>query len=90
MKKLSESADVVIEPFRPGVMEGLSLGPKDLMATNEKLIYARMTGYGQSGSLAKRAGHDINYLAIAGILSKLGPKDTPSPPINILGDFAGL
>ncbi|CAG2173878.1 unnamed protein product [Oppiella nova] len=89
MKKLSESADVVIEPFRPGVMEALSLGPKDLMATNEKLIYARMTGYGQSGSLAKRAGHDINYLAIAGILSKLGPKDTPSPPINILGDFAG-
>ncbi|CAG2105817.1 unnamed protein product [Medioppia subpectinata] len=89
VKRLSVGADVVIEPFRPGVMESLSLGPKDLMAINDRLIYARLTGYGQSGPLARAAGHDINYLAISGILSRLGTTDTPSPPINIIGDFAG-
>jgi len=70
-------------------MEKLSLGPNQLMQTNQKLIYARLTGYGQSGPLAQKAGHDINYLAISGILSKLGTADRPNPPINILGDFAG-
>lgn len=86
---MCNSADVLIEPFRPGVMEKLDLGPKVLMENNQKLIYARLTGYGQSGHLAQRAGHDINYLAISGILSKLGTNKTPLPPINILGDFAG-
>ena len=89
-RKLSDSADVLIEPFRPGVMEKLGLGPNQLMASNQRLIYVRLTGYGQTGPLAKSAGHDINYLAISGILSKLGTKEMPSPPINILGSFAGL
>ncbi|XP_054159105.1 alpha-methylacyl-CoA racemase-like [Oppia nitens] len=88
-RRLTQTADVVIEPFRPGVMENLGLGPKDLMTNNEKLIYARLTGYGQTGPMAKRAGHDINYLALSGILSILGTAKTPSPPINLLGDFAG-
>ena len=89
-RRLSDSADVLLEPFRPGVMERLGLGPNQLMASNQRLIYARLTGYGQSGPLAKRAGHDINYLAISGILSKLGTESRPNPPLNIVGDFAGL
>ena len=89
-RKLSDSSDVVIEPFRPGVMEKLGLGPNDLMASNQRLIYARLIGYGQTGPLADRAGHDINYLAVSGILSKLGPKEVSSPPMNIVGDFAGV
>lgn len=90
VQKLCRSADVLIEPFRPGVMERLGLGPKELLAANPRLIYARLTGYGQAGPLAHRAGHDINYLAISGILSRLGWRgDKPSPPINLLADFAG-
>lgn len=69
MKKLCLNADVLIEGYRPGVMEKIGLGPEVLLRLNSKLIYARLTGFGQSGSLAHRAGHDINYLATSGVLS---------------------
>ncbi|RVX43460.1 alpha-methylacyl-CoA racemase [Nonomuraea polychroma] len=89
-KELARHADVVIEVFRPGVAERLGIGPADLHAVNERLIYGRMTGWGQDGPLAPSAGHDIDYIAISGILSMLGRAgDKPTPPINILGDFAG-
>ncbi|NRQ38707.1 CoA transferase [Nonomuraea sp. NN258] len=89
-KDLARAADVVIEVFRPGVAERLGIGPADLHAVNERLIYGRMTGWGQDGPLAHTAGHDIDYIAISGILSMLGREgDKPTPPINILGDFAG-
>ncbi|MGN9845566.1 CaiB/BaiF CoA transferase family protein [Nonomuraea sp. H19] len=89
-KELARHADVVIEVFRPGVAERLGIGPDDLLAVNERLVYGRMTGWGQDGPLAPRAGHDIDYIAISGILSMLGRAgDKPTPPINILGDFAG-
>lgn len=83
-------ADVIIEGNRPGVMERLGLGPEPLITANPRLIYARMTGYGQQGPLAKTAGHDINYLAQVGALDVLGD-DTgpPRPPLNLLGDFGG-
>lgn len=74
LRKLCKQSDVIMEPFRPGVMETLGLGPKDLLKDNPKLIYARLSGYGQTGDLSKRAGHDINYVAISGILSILGKK----------------
>lgn len=89
-KELARSADVVIEVFRPGVAERLGIGPDDLHAVNPRLVYGRMTGWGQDGPLAPTAGHDIDYIAISGILSMLGREgDKPTPPINILGDFAG-
>ena len=89
-KDLTRGADVVIEVFRPGVAERLGIGPADLHAVNERLIYGRMTGWGQDGPLAPTAGHDIDYIAISGVLSMLGREgDKPTPPINILGDFAG-
>ncbi len=89
-KKLAAGADVVIEVFRPGVAERLGIGPADLHAVNERLVYGRMTGWGQEGPLAPRAGHDIDYIAISGALSLLGREGgKPTPPINILGDFAG-
>ena len=69
VKDLCANADILIEPYRPGVMEKLGLGPEPLMSINPRLIYARLTGFGQSGSLAQRAGHDINYLATSGVLS---------------------
>ncbi|XP_013415868.1 alpha-methylacyl-CoA racemase isoform X2 [Lingula anatina] len=90
VRKLCKSADVLIEPFRAGVMEKLGLGPKILLADNPSLVYARLTGFGQSGPYAQMAGHDINYLAVAGVLSTLGRKDqNPTPPVNILADMAG-
>ncbi|XP_045216653.1 alpha-methylacyl-CoA racemase-like [Mercenaria mercenaria] len=90
VRKLCSKADVVIEPFRKGVMEKLGLGPEKLMADNPGLIYARLTGFGQKGPLAAKAGHDINYIAISGVLSQLGRKhENPYPPINLLADFAG-
>lgn len=90
IRKLSKSADVLIEPYRPGVMENLSLGPDALLRENPRLIYARLSGYGQTGPLAKRAGHDINYVALSGILSMLGRHgEPPQAPINIIADFAG-
>ncbi|KAF9426406.1 hypothetical protein BGZ76_002783 [Entomortierella beljakovae] len=90
LMRLCEKSDVIIEPFRPGVMEKLGLGPDVLLKRNPKLIYARMTGFGQEGQYAKMAGHDINYLAISGVLSTLGRHDeNPAFPINLLADFAG-
>ncbi|MET8160770.1 CaiB/BaiF CoA-transferase family protein [Sphaerisporangium sp. NPDC005289] len=89
-KRMAATADVVIDVFRPGVAERLGIGPADLHAVNERLVYGRMTGWGQDGPLAPTAGHDIGYIAIAGALSMLGREgDKPTPPINILGDFAG-
>jgi alpha-methylacyl-CoA racemase len=89
-KRLAAQADVVIEVFRPGVAERLGIGPDDLHAVNPRLVYGRLTGWGQDGPLAGRAGHDIDYIAISGVLSMLGRAgEKPTPPINILGDFAG-
>ena len=90
IKKLVESADVLIEGFRPGVMEKNNLGPDELLNKNSKLIFGRMTGWGQSGPLANAAGHDINYIALSGVLGAIGKKDTPPPPpLNLIGDFGG-
>ena len=92
LRRLARGADVLIEPFRPGVMERLGLGPDVLCADNPRLVYARMTGFGQGGQPATRdaAGHDINYLAVSGVLSALRKQgETPHPPVNLLGDFAG-
>ncbi len=82
-------ADILIEGFRPGVMERLGLGPDIALARNPRLIYGRMTGWGQMGPLAQRAGHDINYIALAGALAMIGPADHPTPPLNLVGDFGG-
>jgi alpha-methylacyl-CoA racemase len=83
-------ADVFIEGFRPGVAERLGLGPEQLLAVRPNLVYARLTGYGQSGTLAREAGHDLNYVAQSGALSALGRHgEAPHPPINLLGDYAG-
>lgn len=87
-RRLAAEADIVFESFRPGAMERLGLGPDDLRATNPGLIYVRLTGYGQTGPYAKRAGHDINYLATSGALSVIG-RGEPAPPLALLGDFAG-
>ncbi|MFO0155266.1 MAG: CaiB/BaiF CoA transferase family protein [Alphaproteobacteria bacterium] len=82
--------DVLIEGFRPGVMERLGLGPTELQARNPKLIYGRMTGWGQDGPLALRAGHDINYIALTGALHAMGRPDAPpAPPLNLIGDYGG-
>jgi alpha-methylacyl-CoA racemase len=83
-------ADALIEGFRPGVMERLGLGPQAALARNPKLVYGRMTGWGQSGPLAARAGHDINYIALAGVLHAFGRSgQAPVPPLNLVGDFGG-
>jgi alpha-methylacyl-CoA racemase len=88
--KLIEKADVLIEGFRPGVMERLGLGPEPALARNPKLIYGRMTGWGQTGPLAQAAGHDINYISITGALHAMGKADRPpAPPLNLVGDFGG-
>ena len=88
--RLVEKADVLLEPYRPGVMERLGLGPDVACARNPRLVYARLTGFGQDGPYADMAGHDINYIAISGALSLLGRKgEKPLAPINLLGDFAG-
>jgi alpha-methylacyl-CoA racemase len=87
---LCQSADGLIEGFRPGVMERLGLGPDTLLGDNPKLVYGRMTGWGQDGPLAHKAGHDINFIAISGTLGALGRAgDKPTPPINLVGDFGG-
>ena len=89
-RRLSSTADVLIEPFRPGVMEKLGLGPDVLLNENKRLIYARVSGYGQDGFLSKKAGHDINYLSISGLLSMFGrANQKPHAPINLAADFAG-
>ena len=88
--KLVQSADVLLEGFRPGVMEKLSLGPDECRERNTALIYGRMTGWGQQGPLSKTAGHDINYLAITGALHAIGSKEGPPvPPLNLVADYAG-
>jgi alpha-methylacyl-CoA racemase len=85
-----EKADVLIEGFRPGVMERLGLGPDTALARNPRLVYGRMTGWGQDGPLAQAPGHDINYIALAGALDAVGEADGPPvPPLNLLGDFGG-
>jgi len=82
-------ADAVIEGFRPGVMERLGLGPEVCLARNPKLVYGRVTGWGQSGPLSQTAGHDINYVALSGVLHAIGGAERPAPPLNLVGDFAG-
>jgi alpha-methylacyl-CoA racemase len=90
VRKLCASADALIEGFRPGVMERLGLGPDVLLADNPKLVYGRMTGWGQDGPYAAMAGHDINYIALSGALHAIGRKDErPVPPLNLVGDFGG-
>ncbi|XP_022701959.1 alpha-methylacyl-CoA racemase-like isoform X2 [Varroa jacobsoni] len=90
LKKLADRSDVLIDPYRPGVLEGMGLGPIELFKTNPGLVVARITGYGQDGPLSKVAGHDINYVATSGVLSMLGKsKAPPFPPVNLLADFAG-
>lgn len=88
--RLVERADVLIEGFRPGVAERLGVGPKECLDRNPRLVYGRMTGWGQDGPLAHAAGHDINYIALSGALSLIGtPGGKPVPPLNLVGDFGG-
>jgi alpha-methylacyl-CoA racemase len=88
--RLAEHADVLYEGFRPGVMERLGLGPDVCLERSPRLVYGRMTGWGQDGPLAQAAGHDINYIALAGALEHMGRKgEAPYPPLNLVGDFGG-
>jgi alpha-methylacyl-CoA racemase len=88
--KLIDQADVVVEGFRPGVMERLGLGPDVCLERNPKLVFGRMTGWGQEGPLSQAAGHDINYISVAGALGAMGyPDRPPAPPLNLIGDFGG-
>ena len=88
--QLVDRADAVVEGFRPGVMERLGIGPDVCLARNPKLVFGRMTGWGQEGPYASAAGHDINYIALAGVLAHIGTADSgPVPPLNLVGDFGG-
>ena len=87
--RLIESADVLVDPFRPGVTEKLGIGPDECFTSNRKLIYARMTGWGQTGPLAHAAGHDLNYLSLTGIVHAIGSKEMPTPPLNVVADMGG-
>lgn len=87
--RLLSTADVLIEGFRPGVMERMGLGPEVCLAHNPALVFGRMTGWGQTGPLAHAAGHDINYLALSGALHAIGTADKPIVPLNLVGDFGG-
>jgi alpha-methylacyl-CoA racemase len=88
--ELARSADVLLEGLRPGVMERLGVGPAECLGVNERLVYGRMTGFGQEGPLAGEAGHDINDISVAGVLSRIGrPGTAPVPPLNLVGDFGG-
>ncbi|SCX32447.1 CaiB/BaiF CoA transferase family protein [Mycolicibacterium fluoranthenivorans] len=89
VRRLASEADAFVDVFRPGVAERLGIGPGDLCPRNPKLVYARMTGYGQDGPLADHAGHDINYIALVGALHAIGPADAPVPPLNLIGDYGG-
>lgn len=86
---LAARADGFVDVYRPGVAERLGIGPDDLLAVNPRLVYARMTGYGQNGPYADMAGHDINYLAVSGALHAIGTAATPVPPLNLVGDYGG-
>ena len=88
--KLIETADAIFEGFRPGVMERLGIGPEVCMARNDRIVFGRMTGWGQEGPLANAAGHDINYISLSGALAAIGrPGSPPVPPLNLIGDFGG-
>jgi alpha-methylacyl-CoA racemase len=89
VRSLINSADVVIEPFRPGTTERLGIGPDQFADSNPALIYVRLTGWGQSGPYATMAGHDINYIGLTGALEAIGEPGRPLPPLNLLGDYAG-
>lgn len=87
--RLLSGAQVLLEGYRPGVMERLGLGPETCLARNPRLVYGRMTGWGQTGPLAQAAGHDINYIALSGALHAIGTSGQPLPPLNLVGDFGG-
>ncbi|XP_046736634.1 alpha-methylacyl-CoA racemase [Diprion similis] len=90
LKKMSQQSDVILDPFRPGIMEKLGLGPDTLTLKNKRLIYARLSGFGQTGPYAKMAGHDINYVGLSGLLSLFGRHhEKPTPPVNLTADFGG-
>jgi alpha-methylacyl-CoA racemase len=89
LRRLIGSADALIEGFRPGVMERLGLGPDDCLAANPRLVYGRITGWGQDGPMAQEAGHDLNYIALAGALHPIGSAEAIAIPLNLVGDFAG-
>ncbi|MGW6458334.1 CaiB/BaiF CoA transferase family protein [Streptomyces sp. NPDC055078] len=89
VRTLADSADALIEGFRPGVAERLGLGPGELLARNPRLVYGRMTGYGQDGPMAQEPGHDINYIALSGALHAIGTADEPVVPLNVAGDMGG-
>jgi len=89
VRRLALGADGLIEGYRPGVMERLGLGPDELLKANPKLVYGRVTGWGQEGPLSSTAGHDIDYIAISGLLHGIGPKERPIVPGNYIGDYAG-
>jgi alpha-methylacyl-CoA racemase len=86
---LIDKADVLLEGFRPGVLERLGMAPADLLARNPRLVIGRLSGWGNAGALTERAGHDINYLAMAGLLNAIGTKETPVAPLNVVGDYGG-
>ncbi len=88
VRTMVRHADVLVEGFRPGVAERLGLGPVDVHAINPRVVYARITGWGQSGALAGMAGHDINYIGLSGVLASIG-RDDPIPPLNLVGDYGG-
>ncbi|MFT3800487.1 MAG: CaiB/BaiF CoA-transferase family protein [Burkholderiaceae bacterium] len=89
LDKLLATADVMLEGFRPGVLERLGLAPKTLLAKHPKLVIGRLSGWGLNGALADRAGHDINYLGLTGLLNAIGPAERPIPPLNVVADFGG-
>src|SRR4051794_8352924 len=90
LQRMIDTADGLIEGFRPGVMERFGLGPQECLARNPRLVYGRMTGWGQEGPYAASAGHDINYIALAGVLAHCGRAGVaPVPPMNLVGDFGG-
>jgi alpha-methylacyl-CoA racemase len=89
VQRLVDDADVLLEGYRPGVVERLGLGPQECLARNPRLVHARMTGWGQTGPWAQRAGHDITYAALSGTLHALGPAERPVAPVPVIGDFAG-
>jgi alpha-methylacyl-CoA racemase len=89
VRRLVADADAFVDVFRPGVAERLGIGPDELLDANPRLVYARMTGYGQEGPYAEGAGHDINYIALAGALHGIGTAENPIPPLNLIGDYGG-
>jgi alpha-methylacyl-CoA racemase len=88
-RTMIDAADVLLEGFRPGVLERLGLAPSQLLASNPRLVIGRLSGWGARGPLAERAGHDINYLGLTGLLNGIGSKDAPVPPLNVVGDYGG-